>query len=334
MATGTMFSTESALQSPAWAAAQQRMGKRTWQLSGPGWRAVVIEERRRVGSYLYAPYGPVCRTTSALDDALGAMCALARTHRAWWVRVEPQPFERPADWGEIGAWQAALSQRGFAAAPHDHQPKHTRLIDLTRGPDGILAGATGSIRTIHRNHGKKGLEVRASRDPADVAVLAGFVANTGQRQGILPRSEAYLRDVAEALMPAGAATLYMTTKDDTPLCATLVYDSPTQRLFAHAGMPLEHRALRPNQPLVTRALIDAHDAGLQTADLFGIAPPDEPEHPWAGFTSFKRSFGGEDVTHLGTWECDTLPLAKAARAARAVTERRTGGVGSGGRSLA
>ena len=72
-------------------------------------------------------------------------------------------------------------------------------------------------------------------------------------------------------------------------------------------MPPENRKLRPNQPLVTRALLDAREAGLVTADLFGIAPPDQPDHPWSGFSAFKRSFGGHDIAHLGTWERDVVP---------------------------
>ena len=74
---------------------------------------------------------------------------------------------------------------------------------------------------------------------------------------------------------------------------------------------------------ITRALLDAHDAGIRTADLFGLAPPDEPNHPWAGFSAFKRSFGGEDVTHLGTWERDIVPGARRALEAREhLAERR------------
>lgn len=318
-----MFSLESPLQTDAWAKVQRKLGKPTSTVQGDGWSALCVEEKRAVGSYLYVPYGPICRDAGALDDALRAIHAHARRRRAWWVRVEPRSSEREALWSDLPLWRDVLEADRFHPALHDHQPKHTRLIDLTAGPDAILAAATGSIRTIHRNHAKKGLEVRTSRNPDDVTILAAFLSQAAGHKHIVARSASYLHAVASAMMPVDAATLYSTWKDGAPLCATLVYDSPTQRLFAHAAMPVEHRKLRPNQPLITRALLDAHDAGIRTADLFGLAPPDEPNHPWAGFSAFKRSFGGEDVTHLGTWERDIVPGARRALEAREhLAERR------------
>lgn len=317
----TMYDLRSALQDDPWQAMNEALGKKTWRLRGPGWSALCVQEKRRVGSYLYVPYGPVCASRAALTEAVRAIAALARTQRAWWVRVEPRPpVLSPHD--DLTSWRETMVRASFHRAAHDHQPAHTRLIDVSRPGEDILADATGSIRTIHRNHHKKGLAVRRSTHPDDVTILTSFLTRTTQEQGIRPRSHAYLMAAAQTLMPRGAATLYTTWNNDEPLCATLVYDSPTQRLFAHSAMPREHRQLRPNQPLITTALLDAHDRGTRTADLFGIAPPDQPEHPWNGFTQFKRSFGGHDITHLGTWEHALVPAVTAVQERRTRTARK------------
>ena len=42
-------------------------------------------------------------------------------------------------------------------------------------------------------------------------------------------------------------------------------------------------------------------------DLWGVAPADQPDHKWAGFTAFKKSFGGREVAYPGTWD---LPVRK------------------------
>ena len=48
---------------------------------------------------------------------------------------------------------------------------------------------------------------------------------------------------------------------------------------------------------------------LSYFDLYGIAPDgSSPYHPWAGFTKFKRSFGGEDVTFGGSWDIPLQPV--------------------------
>jgi lipid II:glycine glycyltransferase (peptidoglycan interpeptide bridge formation enzyme) len=42
-------------------------------------------------------------------------------------------------------------------------------------------------------------------------------------------------------------------------------------------------------------------------DLWGVAPADQPDHKWAGFTAFKKSFGGRGIAYPGTWD---LPVRK------------------------
>ena len=49
-------------------------------------------------------------------------------------------------------------------------------------------------------------------------------------------------------------------------------------------------------------MADARDKGLKHVDLWGVAPADQPDHKWAGFTSFKKSFGGHEVAYPGTWD--------------------------------
>jgi lipid II:glycine glycyltransferase (peptidoglycan interpeptide bridge formation enzyme) len=36
--------------------------------------------------------------------------------------------------------------------------------------------------------------------------------------------------------------------------------------------------------------------------MFGVSPANQPNHRWAGFSKFKRSFGGYEVAYGGTWE--------------------------------
>ena len=49
-------------------------------------------------------------------------------------------------------------------------------------------------------------------------------------------------------------------------------------------------------------MADAKEKGLKHVDLWGVAPEDQPDHKWAGFTAFKKSFGGREDRlpgHLG-----------------------------------
>ena len=55
--------------------------------------------------------------------------------------------------------------------------------------------------------------------------------------------------------------------------------------------------------LLTSAIFDAKEKGLKYFDFWGIAPANAPkDHPWAGFTKFKKSFGGFPVEYAGTYD--------------------------------
>lgn len=51
-----------------------------------------------------------------------------------------------------------------------------------------------------------------------------------------------------------------------------------------------------------RGMRYAASVGCRDYDLWGIAPNDDPHHPWHGFTEFKRGFGGDEVEYPGSWD--------------------------------
>ena len=237
------------------------------------------------------------------DAALTSLKAEAKAHKCLFVRIEPT---NPAIWGERDA-AAFLTSRQAVLSPRQVQPAHTQIIDLSGSDDEILKGMKSNNRNLHRNIHKKGVSIEVSEDPEDMAVLYQFLEATADRNGFNRQRDEYLSQVARVLMPAKAASLYiarLTHEDGTvePIAAAFVYDSDDTRTYAHAAASFEHRKLSAGIPVVTNLILDAKAKGLKYVDLFGIAPEDEPDHEWAGFTKFKKSFGGESVTYPGTWD--------------------------------
>jgi lipid II:glycine glycyltransferase (peptidoglycan interpeptide bridge formation enzyme) len=162
-------------------------------------------------------------------------------------------------------------------------------------------------RNLYRNIHKKGVTFRSSQDPADISVLLEFLHLTAARNGFKPQSDEYLSQVARSLMPAGVATLFIAELDGSPIAAALAYDSDDTRTYAHAALDDTHRKLSAGIPLLVTLMADASEKGLRYVDLWGVAPGGQPDHKWAGFTAFKKSFGGREIAYPGTWD---LPVKK------------------------
>lgn len=295
------------VQSPAWAEFQRGLGKTVHERRGDGWRFLAVEESNPAGKVLYLPYGPVAADLAALDSALAEIRPLAKSCGAVFIRLEPASLALSAE-----AARQALAKRGMVPAPANQQPELTRILDL--GPDlaPTLAQMKPTNRNLYRNIGKKGVAFRASQDPAEISVLLGFLHRTAARNGFKPQSDDYLHQVATTLMPMGAVTLYLAELEGRPIAAALVYDSADTRVYAHAAMDDEYRKLSAGIPLVVTLIAEAQAKGLAHVDLSGVAPEGQPEHKWAGFTSFKNSFGGRLVEFPGTWDLPVNPLRYAA----------------------
>ena len=287
------------LQSSDWQEFQQKFGRKTFTDSGKDWSYLAIEESGTLNKRIYTPYGPDCADIDSFDEALASLKQTAKKQKASFIRVEPT--------SGISANQ--LQVRGFRPVTYQQlQPAHSQIIDLAPDSDQILAQMSQNSRNITRNFHKKGLTIRTSRQVEDISILTSLLSGVAARNQITTHSESYFKAQAEALFPLKAATLYIAEFEDQPIAAALVFDSQDTRIYAHAAANNEFRKLNAGTAIVGQLILDAKAAGLSQVDLYGITESDDPHHPWAGFTKFKKSFGGKSVTYPGAWDLPLQPF--------------------------
>lgn len=284
------------LQGPAWAAFQESLGRTSVSDRGDGWRYNAFLERGKLGSRLYAPYGPVLDFPEALPGALESLQAAGKRLGATYIRIEPTGEVSPERFHTLGLIRVGRKQ-----------PEHTQRINLDRPFTEVLADMQSSLRNRHRNYAKKGLSVRKSMDPADVEHLIRLLGDVAERTGMDGHDHDYLRATAQSLLPQQAGAMYLVEFEGDVIAASLIFDDETCRYYAHAAADTAHRKLHPGPILVSQMIEDAVADGKQWFDLYGVVPPEVKDHAWSGFSEFKRSFGGVQVDYAGTWE---LPLKR------------------------
>ena len=295
------------LQSEAWEECLQKDGEQTHRWAGEGWSALAVQKKTPVGSYLFLPYGPAIldaeHRTQCLQDALQTLSERARSLGCLFVRCEPT----------FAVNAAQMRSQGLVEAK-EIDPKHTWVLDLADQTEAeLLAGMEKNKSRSWRNMASKGMSVRTTQDPAAVTELTRLLMAVGEQDHFTPQAEDHLRHQLET----GFATLYLVDLADATdvdrgvgsqvIAAALVYDYDGVRYYAHAAADYEHRKLRAGTVLLVQMILDAARAGQQTFDFWGITTSTDPQHPWAGFTQYKKSFGGRQVDYAGTWD---LPLNK------------------------
>ncbi len=289
------------LQTTPWQNFQRDLGRTTFRQSGDGWEYMAVLEQGNGNSRLYCPYGPYAESQKAFEAALDSLISLGRQKHVTFVRVEPTTVDFCA-YLEPQKWHKVTYQ--------SLNPEHTSIIDLTQTEEEIISNMAQPVRNIYRNYHKKGFHVKKSQNPEDIEIFLELIHQVAARTGMNPHSDEYFRKQATSLLSAGDASLWIAELENQPIASSLMYNTQHTRYYAHAAASNQpdHRKLNAGTALLVEAIVDAKKQGLSSFDLYGIAPSNRPEHrTWAGFTKFKRTFGGDDMQFCGTWE---LPINK------------------------
>ena len=300
------FAQKHFLQGAAWGSFQEALGNEVITKSGTSsdggtWEYLAIIERGRFSSRLYCPYGPVFSSFTALKEALASLESEAKSHLVEFVRVEPRGMLTPEELHSLGLKEAA----------HNVQPKDSIINDvreLALTEEEILLRAATTRRQLYRYSLRDGVEYKTSYDPKDIAHFLDMIHLVSERTGMQPHEDSYFETIAETLFPQKAAGMLLSVLEDKPIATMIFYSDGFTLGYAHAGSVDGYRKISPPTGLLMHAQLFARETGHSVLDTYGVAPEGaNKEHPWAGFTYFKESFGGTRITYAGTWE---LPVSK------------------------
>ena len=245
---------------------------------------------------MYLPYGPYTPTKNDAETAYKALESLASSKNITFIRIEPQAPETADFWRNLPNCQKSRNL----------SPEETWVLDLTPDMDQIYAGMKQNTRNLCKNYAKKGLSVKISDHKSrDIKILAKFHKEIAKKHKIGAFSEQYLRAEAEQ----DFATLYIAYFEKKPIAASLFFDHGDTRYYMQSASDKNYHKLPATYAILNEAIRDAKAKNLKNFDFWGIAPDGAPKsHPWAGFTSFKKSFGGHEVKYVGTYDLVFKPV--------------------------
>ncbi len=270
--------------------------------------------RTRLGrSFWYVPRGPVLdyehpQVGERLGTMLEGLRAEARQDRAIAVRLEPRV--------EAGSAAAAhFRAPGLRKVVATLQSPDTRVLQLLPDDEALLATFDKDTRYAIRRSAREGVTTRVVDDPADDASLTALhalVTDTLRRANYhLPEFERY-RLIWRGLAAAGRARIVQAWHGGTLGSAALVVVEGDRSFYLYAGSVREAPGETKRFPAYAvqwQMMRTARDMGARTHDLWGVAPESAgPEHPWYGYSLFKKGFGGRFTAWAGSWDLVIDPV--------------------------
>ncbi|AMO23606.1 hypothetical protein UC35_12795 [Ramlibacter tataouinensis] len=249
--------------------------------------------------FYYVQEGPVLPSDEAgAAEVFDAVLASIERHRqaeaatVSHLRIEPR-WQRLPDFVR-GFRPSASSDDRFS------EPRQTLCIDLRPGEDEILAQMKPKGRYNVRVARKHGVTVVRDNSYQGLVDFMRIQRCTTLRKGMQPMQPGYFRQLLAELVPRGQASLYFAEHRGRRLATALVVNFGRRATYLFGGSLQAQRRVMAPSLLHFEIMRRAKAAGCEWYDLWGVAPPDKPDHAWQQISEFKRKMGGVEVRLVPT----------------------------------
>lgn len=262
------------LQSRQWMDVMRAEDREVLSLDGGAADTVfaIVHRVPLIGDYAYVP-----RLRMMTPRLARAMAALP----FGWVRFDAA---RDAVWQEC----ATAAGAAIVPAPHDMQPRHNLIMDVTPDADTLLAAMKPKTRYNIRLAAKKGVDVRTTRADSDYRAFYDLVCATARRKGVRFHARRHYGAILTNL-PADMVDLYAAFYHGTMIAGGIVARLNATATYVHGASGDAYRDVMAPFAMQWRAITDAKARGCRWYDFGGVFP-DTADDGRQGITRFKRGF--------------------------------------------
>jgi lipid II:glycine glycyltransferase (peptidoglycan interpeptide bridge formation enzyme) len=321
-------------QSKLWEKLQADLDETSFFEQKKDFQYLAILKKTPMGNYLYLPYGPVYEDKAGFENALISLKNLAKKQSAIFIRIEPSDpnfasyapknAKKTTDLNPKETWILDLTGKeedlksrlpSRLLRYYKNAEKKGLKIETSHDPDDIhylldLQKALAKEKNIN-TFSEDYLKTELKQPFATLYFISvDNEAGNGFSKGVRSAAARGKAPAAHGDGPAGralreviSAAALKNSALKNVIAAGLVFDDRTTRYNLQGAQSEQGRKFHATGILTIKLILDAAEKGQKTFDFWGIAPENAPkDHPWQGFTSFKKTFAGTEVDYAGTYD--------------------------------
>ena len=290
------------LQTWEWGALKARYGWRVqrflYERDGQVVAACTVLTRRLAPlpwTIAYVPKGPLLdyAGTALFETVLEHVAAVAGAARAVYVKVDPDfsAADRQA--------QRIYRRRGWRASEEQIQFPHTAVLDLSPGPEALLATMKPKTRYNIRLAARRGVEIEQT---TDWQTLFTLYAETAARDGFPIREAGYYHALWSAFREAGQGEAFVARVAGEAVAGLYLMHTGDTGWFFTGASSQRQREKMPNYLLQWHAIQWLSARGYRRYDLWGAPDVSDDDDPLWGVYRFKQGFGARYARRLGAYD--------------------------------
>lgn len=280
-------------QSEAWAKVNAAIGHQviSKKLSKKGYMVMYVKNAKR-GRFMEIPCGPVInwQNDEQIAEATKVIRETAKKYRCGFVRLRPQLLDTARN-------REIMKKTGAKLAPWYLAAEHTVIIDLNQSEEKLLSNMRRQTRYEVRRADKLKIKVEKGNSEELFKEFHKVQVETAKRQHFIPPDFKTLKAEREAF--GKNANIYVAkTEDGKPIAYGLILIDGDEGEYYEAASTDLNRKLPGAYALIWQAIRDLKKQGIKRFNLWGIAPEGQPNHKFAGVTTFKKGFGGDAISYV------------------------------------
>ncbi len=188
----------------------------------------------------------------------------------------------------------------FKQSPLNPEPVHTLMVDLNPSEKELLASMKPKCRYNIRLAERHGVEVKIDNSKTAAEIFYDLHAQTFQRNNETPLPQNYFDELFRTIEEKKVGDIFVAQYQGQVLATAFVLYYGKTAVYFHGGSSSEHKEVMASYALHWSIMKNAKERGYQYYDFRGLT--DDTQHSWAGFSNFKRKFGGREVKYINAYD--------------------------------
>lgn len=256
--------------------------------------ALVITVHARRGTFYLIPHGPIF--TPKADQALVIQTLReylkksATQDRVVCIRIAPLIVTTPNA-------EKMFQNLGFRPAPMHIHVELTWILNINKPEAEILSGMRKTTRHAITK-GSQNIQVDIETSLKGFDRFWPLYETTKSRHNFVPFKADFIRSQIAEFGKTNNIYIPIAHYQGQDVAAAIMMQSHDTVFYYHGASLKLPGSVPAAQVLHWESIKEAKRRGAIWYNFWGIAPDDQPKHPFAGITIFKKGFGGQAIDYL------------------------------------
>lgn len=260
--------------------------------------ALVITVNAKRGRHYLIPHGPILKDAKYLTDVIREIVSYCK-NRGDTVAIRVAPLTvNTAEHTKI------FSDLGFRSSPMHVHAELTWVLNISKPEEELLQEMRKTTRNAITKAEKEGVKVEIHSDASALERFWPLYEQTKNRHGFVPFHKSFIQSQADIFGAENKMFFAIATYKGNDVAAAMLIHSGNTVFYYHGAS--SKVTVPAAQLLQWEAIKEAKRRGATRYNFWGIAPDNEPNHPFAGITIFKKGFGGYAIDYM---HAQDLPLS-------------------------